>query len=92
MDVLKTSFLNIITTQNINGKECYRIENYFNDVGNSTIFYDKETGLTLMVDDKYTREAYNGPIEYKYDFNNVDDSVFEEPDINLYEIKENIIF
>ena len=55
-------------------------------------FYEKETGLCLMVDDANTREEFNGTIEYRYEFNNVDDSIFEEPDINLYEITEEVLY
>ena len=87
MYVLKTRVLNVISTKVIDGNECYRIESYF-DNGKSTIFYDKETGLSLMTDDDNTREVYNGPTEYRYEFNRVDDSVFEEPDISLYEVEE----
>ena len=49
----------------------------------STAFYDKETALCLMAD------YYDAsPIKYIYEFNNVEYSIFIEPDITLYDIQK----
>lgn len=74
-----------------NGKECYVIN------GNIFIcqdsYYEKETGLIVKgIDGTETDENGNKSdrvIEYYYEFDNVDDSVFVEPDISEYEIEEN---
>ena len=70
-----------------NGKDCYLIEKsnlpIFKDFesGNdkNEIYVDKESGLIIkVVNDDITTE-------YEYEFDNVNDDIFVEPDINQYE-------
>ena len=83
-------FLECITTlirkENYNGKTCYIIENFSPDgvEYNNIRYYEKETGLPIRNIDE------EGIIDYKYEFNNVTDSTFEEPDISLYEIVDKL--
>lgn len=77
----------MIKTVNINGYECYSINNFLSSnylSGENKTEYDidKETGLVrkLIMDEQIvTRE---------YEFDNVDDSIFVEPDISQYTLKE----
>ena len=76
-----------IKSGNYNEKTCYIIHfsKYYE------IYIDKETGLRLsategaMINDD-GKETLS-KMEYKYEFNNVDDNIFIEPDINEYIIK-----
>lgn len=70
-----------------NGKDCYLIEKsnlpIFKDFEIGTdkneIYVDKESGLIVkIVNDDLTTE-------YEYEFDNVNDDIFVEPDINQYE-------
>ncbi len=76
----------IIRKENYNGKTCYIIENFSPDgvEYNNIRYYEKDTGLTIKNIDE------EGIIEYKYEFDNVTDSTFEEPDISLYEIVDKL--
>ena len=71
-----------------NGKDCY----LFNSKMADECYIEKETGLILRA--KYgTEVSENGNksgiiVEYFYEFNNVDDSIFVEPDISEYTIQE----
>lgn len=48
----------------------------------SEIIIDKETGLFLK------STATGDVVEREYEFDNVDDSIFAEPDISQYKVKE----
>lgn len=70
-----------------NGKEYYQLKHtispYSMSFEGETIFVDKETGLiykNINADSSSIRE---------YEFNNVDDSIFVEPDISQYTMQEN---
>lgn len=76
-----------VRSEELNGKDCYRIDNFIssnvlsNDEGNR-VFIDKETGLVVK---NYT----NGTItEREHEFDNVDDWIFVEPDIGEYTLKK----
>ena len=77
-----------IKTVNVNGYECYSINRFLapqNLLGENKTEYciEKETGLPrkIILDEQIsTRE---------YEFDNVDDSIFIEPDISQYTIKDN---
>lgn len=76
-----------ITTVNVNGYECYSINNFFSPYslsGNSKTEYniEKETGLArkIVLDEQITIR--------EYEFENVDDSVFIEPDMSEYIVEE----
>lgn len=70
------------------GKDCYLIKNFMspmflNGENTNEVYIEKDTGLYLksVVDDITS--------EREYEFNNVDDSIFVEPDISQYTINEN---
>ena len=76
-----------ITTVKVNDYECYSIDDFlspYNLLGKNKNEYDieKETGLVrkIILDDQISMREYN--------FENVDDSIFVEPDISQYKIKE----
>ena len=78
-----------IRSEEYNGKDCYVLS-----LGeNSKTYIDKETGLTLkaiegtVVDENGNESVQT--MEYYYEFDNVDDNIFIEPDINEYKIQEN---
>lgn len=69
---------------NYNGSECYIIDNSSLEEEferKSQEYIDKDTGLRIKVS--------NGSyvVTYQYEFDNVDDSVFIEPDISEYELQ-----
>lgn len=69
-----------------NGKECYIIKGFMSSgtltPEGSETYIDKETGLYI--------KSVQGDIitEREYEFNNVDDSIFVEPDLGLYEVNQ----
>ena len=69
-----------------NGKQCYAITNFLsipflNGTSNDEKYIEKETGL-------YVKGMINSTtVERIYEFDNVDDSIFLEPDISQYNIK-----
>ena len=76
-----------ITTVKVNDYECYSINNFlspYNLLGKNKTEYDieKETGLVrkIVLDEQITIR--------EYEFENVDDSIFVEPDISQYTLKE----
>lgn len=76
-----------ITNVKVNDYECYSIDDFlspYNLLGKNKTEYDieKETGLVrkIILDDQISMREYN--------FENVDDSIFVEPDISQYKIKE----
>lgn len=77
-----------ITTKNYKGKDCYLIKNYMSPISlngkdKNEYYIEKDTGLCdkIIIDDTTT--------ERKYEFNNVEDMVFVEPNVNEYKIQEN---
>ncbi len=78
-----------IRSEDYNGKDCYVLS-----LGETSKTYiDKKTGLTLkalegfLVDENENESVQT--IEYHYDFGNIDNNIFIEPDINQYKIQEN---
>lgn len=84
-------FLESITAQiksvNYNGKECYCIKGFMPSDSltgiEAELFIDKETGLLI----KMIEEETGLITEREYEFDKVEDSIFEEPDINLYSVQ-----
>ena len=78
-----------IKSEECNGKDCYVLS-----LGeNSKAYIDKETGLTLkaiegVVVDENGNEIVQ-TMEYHYEFDNVDNNIFVEPDLSQYKIQEN---
>ena len=75
-----------VRTTEYNGKECYAVKRFLSSTSltgkDSEIIIDKETGLFLK-----STETGN-LVEREYEFDNVDDSIFAEPDISQYTLKE----
>lgn len=76
-----------IKTENVNGKECYNVSNFYSPYwmygDNITEFYiEKDTGLLIktVIDDEVAVREYS--------FDDVEDSAFVEPDIGLYTVVE----
>ena len=72
---------------NYEGKECYKIKGFMSLTSltfeGAEIYVDKETGLLV----KTTEAGIDN--EREYEFDKVEDSIFEEPDISQYKLKEN---
>lgn len=71
----------------LNGKECYRIDSFFSPYyiygkEKNEAYIEKDTGLLVkqIIDDTIAQR--------EYEFNNVDDSIFVEPDIGQYSLQE----
>lgn len=78
-----------------NGKECYIVKDIVSSMVLSSgidfeMYFEKDTGLNVKYVEKY--EKGNEYIqETEFQFDNVDDSIFVEPDISQYEIQEDVI-
>lgn len=77
-----------IKSTNYNGKDCYVVTNYMSPLfvyenEDHVAYIEKATGISVknIIGEMTT--------EKEYDFNNVDDSVFNEPDINEYVVENN---
>lgn len=69
-----------IQKDNWKEKECYVINHKnWKELENKDVYVEKQTGLAVKI----------GNYEYEYEFNEVDDSIFSEPDLEKYEIIEN---
>ena len=86
MAILGSIFANVKST-NYNGKECYIIKGFPSSLSltfeGAETYIEKDTGLYLK-----TIEG-DRTTERKYEFDKVDDSIFIEPDISQYTLKEN---
>ena len=76
-----------IKSVDYNGKECYIVKQFMSSTSltseGAETYIDKETGL-------FVKSTEAGIInEREYEFNTVDDSIFTEPDISQYTLKEN---
>lgn len=80
---LESMFASIKST-NYNGKDCYIIKNFMSLTSSdgAKTYIEKDTGLFIK---EIQREITT---EKEYEFNNVDDSIFVEPDISQYTLKE----
>lgn len=81
------SIFSSVKSTKYNGKDCYAISNFMSSNSLSydkqTVYIDKDTGLFVKNEiDKIVTER-------EYEFNNVEDSIFVEPDISQYTLKEN---
>lgn len=83
------SVISKIKSTKYNGKDCYIVKGFMSSSSLSyekqETYIDKDTGLVLKIK---TTDIING-IEYEYEFNNVDDKIFVEPDISQYTLIEN---
>lgn len=82
---LESIFANVKST-NYNGKECYIIKGFLSSFSltseDAETYIEKDTGLYLK------RIDGNRTTERTYEFDKVDDSIFVEPDISQYTLKE----
>lgn len=76
-----------IKSVDYNGKECYIVKEFMSSISltseGAETYIDKETGLFVKSTEA---DIVN---ERSYEFNMVDDSIFTEPDISQYTLKEN---
>ena len=83
-----SSMFAYIRSEKIDGKDCYVISNFqsfitLTPVGKNEYYVEKDTGLMI-------KSVTNDQTAMKeYEFNNVADSIFIEPDISKYAIEEN---
>ncbi len=74
-----------IKSTNLNGKECYIVKDFLSSTSltseGAKTYIDKETGLFLQTTET---EIIT---ERDYEFYNVEDSIFIEPDISQYTLK-----
>ena len=74
-----------IKSTNLNGKECYIVKGFLSSTSltseGAETYIDKETGLFLQTTET---EIIT---ERDYEFYNVEDSIFTEPDISQYTLK-----
>ena len=79
------SFISNIKLTNYNEKNCYIVKTSYSSLilngKNSEYYIDKDTGLCVKTNEKGTNS------EREYEFDNVDDSIFTEPDIGQYKIQ-----
>ncbi len=84
------TFLGCITSNiksvNYNGKECYSIRGFISSTSlnseDTETYIEKDTGLLVKSTDRQTLT------EKEYKFDNVEDTIFIEPDISEYTLKE----
>ena len=76
--IFNSMFYQIVST-NYNGKECYIIKNPFSK--DTVDYIEKDTGLLL----KSIR--YGETLEKEYEFDNVKDEIFVEPNISEYSLQ-----
>ena len=80
------SMLASVKSTNYNGKDCYIIKGFMSSTSltfeGAETYIEKDTGLFIKDIEGETMT------EKEYEFNNVDDSIFIEPDISQYELKE----
>ena len=87
LQTLLLSFVSKIRSAEYNGKDCYVFSNaipnmLLSGLGDDVIYYEKDTGL-------FVNSIYGDMLnEQEYEFNNVDDSVFIEPDASEYLTEE----
>ena len=74
---LLRSALSIIYSSKVNEKSCYVVIFF-----NTRLYVEKDTGL--LVREVMPQQDFN----YEYEFNNVEDSIFVEPDISEYQALE----
>lgn len=82
-ELLKFSVRSSIKTTKYNGNECYYISNFRGT--HSQMYVNKDTGLPIaIIDYQYKNSSM---LEYVYEFDNVTENDFIEPDINEYNIQ-----
>ncbi len=97
-EFLIISIKSSIKTEEVNGKECYRINVScfdifcFDNHRLDTYYFEKETGLLIRKENGtsgYDGDKINLVSDYYYEFDIVKDDDLKEPDISEYTIQEN---
>ena len=96
-DFLMLSIFSDITEEYCNGKDCYKITNipqFMDSKSNDeTVYIEKDTGLIVRIIKENNLNS-NFDIDYVtdffYEFNTVTDEQMVEPDIEGYEVQNNI--
>jgi hypothetical protein len=77
-----------IKSTQYNGKECYLVKGFVSAMAiaydSEQAYINKETGLI----EKIVGNDSTSGREYEYEFDNVDDSIFVEPDIGQYTLQQ----
>ena len=84
------TFLSSITAKikstECNGKQCYEVKGFLSTTSltekGSKVYIEKDTGLYVKA------IGDNMIMEREYEFDNVDDSIFVEPDVSQYSLDE----
>lgn len=84
------TFLSSITAKikstECNGKQCYEVKGFLSTTSltekGSKVYIEKDTGLYVKA------IGDNMMMEREYEFDNVDDSIFVEPDVSQYSLDE----
>lgn len=90
-EFIKSAIFSTVKKTTFDGTECYYILNFDrgNGVLSNGIYVDIETGLIINeIAYTYENETTYPATNYKYDFDNVTEDDFIEPDINDYKILE----
>lgn len=95
-ELLIMSFLAKVRNTDLNGKDCYKFENFYSPnilykEGHMEFYVEKETGFTIKQQTDYILDE-NGNripviIDYVYKFNIVTDQDVKEPDISEYKVQ-----
>lgn len=97
-ELLLTSLTSTISTDTLNGKECYVLNNKFNsnflyeqNAVSAKIYIEKNTGLTIRMVQvvKEDNEKSLKTVNYEYSFGHVTDEDIKEPNISEYIVQEN---
>lgn len=97
LQLLVYSVLTSVQKKEIQGKECYYINDFYGVYSLTTdgLYIDKETGLCIRTTEYISTDSEGGKITWpardtEYDFGTVTEEDLLEPDINGYEIVENM--
>ncbi len=88
--LVKQAVISDIKSDICNGKECYNITNLLDDCKN--VYIEKDTGLIVRVYgfessttfENQTTVKTNGLTDFKYQFNQVKDDIFTQPNMSEY--------
>ena len=87
LGLLRIAILSDISTEKCNGKECFKITQHMLGSDFELVNYvEKNTGLPIRNIFRTTINEWSGDgvIDYEYDIENVEDSIFVEPNIEEY--------
>ena len=97
LELLIASITTNIKSVECNGKECYLLSGFISSSlltgGNDIVYIEKETGLVIRsslgnIKNEVTGRNTDQIRDVNYEFGTVMDDIFEEPDINEYQVQE----